>query len=664
MRRPLASFFVGLALAGCGGPIAGARQTLPLPAHFTAVARATTDDPDGLRVLWNGGADTSEHGAWIATTHAELEALWERVGAAGPVPEVDLRTHVVIGEAFMNGACMDEIVAVERDAEGRVLLRTEPLVEMCIALAVQDARVVAVPRSVLGERITWFSVDDDDGGAYAFRIPPPSPDASGTVSPGAPSTERDAIASALGTIALPARGTLALRALDDGREVWVAHLPDGRVHVVAADAVSTNDWLRHPVRWDAARGRFATEHDVTGRSVHGGVPLETHAFARVGEDRIAVGEVVSIAPRGTVEPRAAAPAIEGDAMPYASLPVIDQQTLEAVPEGFVARVGADLVTGLDGPPRLCMLPEDPKLRAHFEGCDDTSLALRDAPAEARRGISVVHGPLLVRRRGDTLDLAIADGAGESGWVVEHRIAEPAPAGPTRARGALALDVEASGDTRGAPDGFAIECVPAGGSPDESWSFVAPRDGSFAFELASDHDGAIAIVADDGSPLACNDDRHGHYRSSVAHATLAAGQQVRVIVDGFGGQAGAYRLRATETPALEREGVLALGVTVAGDTSRATDDLSAGCHAPAHDDAWRLEVSEPGRHRVRIEADGWHPLLAAYADGESIPATCGLGTGGGSREETYDLAAGTWWIVVDGAREEDVGAYRLTVERAD
>ncbi|WP_236519465.1 hypothetical protein [Sandaracinus amylolyticus] len=664
MRRSLASFFVGLALAGCGGPIAGARQTVPLPTHFTAVARATTDDPEGLRVLWNGGSDASEHGAWIATTHSELEALWERVGAAGPVPEVDLRTHVVIGESFMNGACMDEIVAVERDAEGRVLLRTEPLVEMCIALAVQDARVVAVPRDVLGESITWFSNDDGEPGAYAFRIPPPSPDAARAITAGAPSTERDAIASPLGTIALPAPGTLALRALDDGREVWVAHLTEGRVHVVAADAVSTNDWLRHPVRWDAARGRFGTEHDVTGRSVHGGTPLETHVFARVGADRIAVGEVVSIAPRGTVEARASAPSLDGDAMPYASLPVIDQQTLEAVPEGYVARVGADLVAGLDGPPRLCMLPEDPKLRAHFEGCDETSLALRDAPDESRRGISVVHGPLLVRRRGDALDLAIADGAGESGWVVEHRIADAAPHGETRDRGALGLDREVSGDTRGAPDGFAIECVSAGGSPDESWSFVAPRAGSYAFELASDHDGAIAVVADDGAPLDCNDDRHGHYRSSIAHATLAAGQRVRVVVDGFGGQAGAYRLHASEIPTLEHDGALALGVTVAGDTSRATDDLSAGCHAPARDDAWRLEVSEPGRHRVRIEADGWHPLLAAYADGAAIPMTCGVGTGGGSREEIYDLAAGTWWIVVDGARAEDAGAYRLTVERAE
>jgi hypothetical protein len=172
------------------------------------------------------------------------------------------------------------------------------------------------------------------------------------------------------------------------------------------------------------------------------------------------------------------------------------------------------------------------------------------------------------------------------------------------------------------------------------------------------------VAPDKTVLDCNDDRHGHERSSAIHVVLTQGAKVQVVVDGFGGEAGPYSLQVREELPLAQSGVLTLGSEVSGDTSRSADDHSEGCSAPAGDDEYRLVVEESGRYVFRIETPGWHPLLSILAEGASIPLACGVSGSSPPLIQNRPLSAGVYRIVVDGAQKRDVGPYRLRVDRAD
>lgn len=628
-------------LAACAAPISGVAVERPQPGP--AESRATT--ADGVRVLLNGRVDGSSDGTWMATTDAQLRRLWRRVGGSGDAPDVDFDRHVVLGAGFEDGPCQGEISAVEVDASGTLTMKVEPLTDACIALAVRVGVLVVVPRSVLPESFVWAPRGRDPW-VRRFSLPP----FEGSRTP--PSTQptlEGEVAEGRGIVELPAPGRLALRTLDDGREVWVAHHVDGTIAVVAADWVpSPRTSMRQRVTWNERTRRFGTGHDSFGRSVTGDDALPVHAFRRA-DAGIEIGELAEL-PEGPILPREDAPELEGPDSPYENATPV---SLDALPEGRVVRVEAPLVLGLEGPPRVCTPPSDRKMLAHFLGCTEGPTHGR---SETRPGVSILGGPLVVRRRGDELDLVIGMGGGSSSGVREHRILPAAPRGETRARGRIAIGRTVSGDTTGARDGFAPSCVGAPGGPDESWELRSSTARRVALVLESEFDGALAIVRGDGAVLDCNDDRHGHYRSSVVHVDLQPNVPVRVIVDGFGGASGAYTLSAVHEDPVPNDGVLTLDAPVDGDTTHATDDESTGCHAPGHDQAFRFEVSEAGEYVFRVEGEGWSPSLSVRSeDGRTI----GCGGGGTSSR----LEPGTYVVVVDAASADAHGRYRLSVSRA-
>ncbi|HVK67354.1 MAG TPA: hypothetical protein VM694_22870 [Polyangium sp.] len=652
---------LSLSLAGCTGALRGSQLSeAPKPAAVTA--RATSAEPGGLRVLANARAQQfGTEGAWLATDEDELRSLWRAVGADGPLPRVDFDTHVVLGAAHDDGVCQPEIDAVEVDAAGTLRLHAEPFGGACIDLAVGVARVVAVPRRILPPRFVFLPTASRS--AYAFDLPATKPKASAPSkeAPAVASLERPSLPAPLGVVALPPRGHLALRSLDDGRAVWVVVHRSGAVSVLSADTAESDHspWLRQKVRWVPETGRFASEHDAAGRSVHGEAPLEARLFARQDDGRIAIGEPAPLAP-GPIEPRAEAPALEGLAEPYTDLSPVP---LDALPEGRMAIVDSALVRGTSGPMRLCNRPTVPKLRARFPGCPDKALPVLGSPSGYRAGVTVLEAPVIVRRRGDAIDLAILGSGGMSSYVLQSPLLPPAPRGESRARGALTLGAAARGETSGAKDGVSPACVAAGGAPDETWTFTAPRAGLYALQLDSTYDGALAVFDDQGALLDCNDDRHGYERSSIVHLSLAQGARVKVVVDGFGGAAGAYTLRVQEETPLANGGVLVLGHEVAGDTSKSTDDHAAGCTSEGNDDAWRLDVTEGGPYVFRVETPGWIPVLSVLAEGASIPQLCTVGRQPSPPLVTdTNLLPGKYEIIVDGNQAKDAGPYRLRVER--
>ncbi|MDI1477322.1 hypothetical protein [Polyangium sp. y55x31] len=655
-------FALTLSLAGCTGALRGtALSEAPKPAAVTA--RATAAEPGGLRVLANGRTTRWEtEGAWLATDEDELGALWNAVGKEEPLPRVDFDTHVVLGVAYEGGVCEPEIEAIEVDAAGTLRLRTAHLAGECILAAVSVARVLAVPRRILPPRFVFLATPPRP--AYAFDLPATKPKASAPTPepPPVPPLERPSLPAPLGVVALPARGHIALRTLDDGRAVWVVAHRSGAISVLSADnpAYENSPWLRKKVQWLPRVGRFGSEHDSAGRSVQGAPPLETRLFARQSDGRIAIGDPAPLAP-GLIEPRAEAPTLEGSTEPYTDLPLFP---LDELPEGRIALVDSALVLGASGPMRLCNEPTNPKLLDRFRGCPDDAPAVVGSPWEERSRVTILTAPVIVRRRRGALDLAIWASDGIGGIAVERPPPPPpAPRGASRARGALTLGAAARGDTRGANDGFSLNCVAAGGSPDETWTFTAPRSGLYAIQLESDYDGALALYHAGGGLLTCNDDRYGYGGSSIVHVSLARGAQVQVVVDGFGGEAGAYTLRVQEEAPLAYGGVLELGREVAGDTTKSTDDHVANCTSYGNDDAWSLEIKESGPYVFRVEARGWTPVLSILADGATMPHACTMGRSPGHPlVKEHHLERGKYKIIVDGPQEKDAGPYRLRVDR--
>jgi hypothetical protein len=96
-----------------------------------------------------------------------------------------------------------------------------------------------------------------------------------------------------------------------------------------------------------------------------------------------------------------------------------------------------------------------------------------------------------------------------------------------------LPAELVGDTTTAASELASGCG-GEGAPEQVYEFVAPGPGTFRFDtLGSSFDTVLYLLDEcDGPPLVCNDDVGFNLHSELIVA-LAGGQQLLVVVDGFG-----------------------------------------------------------------------------------------------------------------------------------
>lgn len=642
--------FLALVVAACTSATEGRRVEYPRnvrPALGPAVATALASDPAGLRVLANENGGSGRAGL-LATTADEYAALWEDLGLHRPAPAVNFATHVVFGTSYFGGVCHPELVAAHVDAAGVLSLEARPTVDVCVSLAARVVQVVAVPRSILPAHFTWSTEDGD----FAFDLAPRSASAPTITAPAIDAGLRPAITAPRGTVALPAAGRIVLASLDDGRQIWIARRSADDISVVLAD-IATRGPLRTIVTWDERYHRFSSGHDSRGRSVNAGPPLDVLTFARRADDRIAIGEPISVTYAPPI-PRDREPTLDGPDKPYTATPT----PFSALADRRFGVITESLVTGSDGQSRVCTLPLG-KIRRFLRGCPTSAPSVFALPASGGRGgIAELTGPIVVHRTGATADIAISIGSGMAAWTVDATLDAPAARGPTRARGALTLATTARGDTSAAKNGFdaPATCMNAAalGSPDEAWTFTAPRAATYTFELDASYDGTLALVDATGRVIACADDSPADRRATL-RLELAANQPVRVVVDGFGGQRGSYQLLAREQPALAH---LAVGGSVTGDTTDAPDFESHGCHAPAGDHRYPLTITEAGLYNFRIETPGWAPMLSV------LPAGSDVGCYTTVSPLTYVelLAPGDYNIIVDGSAAKEHGPYTLSVER--
>lgn len=655
-----------IVLTGCGSAIRGVRLSgTPLP--DSPVATATTSEPGGVRVLALKGGVPPGEPALLASSSAELVALWSDMGLDGAPPAVDFSTHIVIATQFESGVYQDEVLGARIDRHGVLMLdekRSNSFETMILAL-VRYAKVIAIPRRLVGTRLTWRVSDYRDSSAYVFSVPPPKGSPRPITALASPSLARPVIAAPLGTVELPAAGHLALRALADGRQVWVVHRTGGDISVVMADinAYFIDDGaIRHAVSWNAEFGRFDAADgrgepmqrwDARGRSVDGGPPLETLSFARVDDHRIAIGDPAAL-PDGVIELRADAPVLDGDDAPYAA---VEPSEFEAIPDGQVGWVAADLVHGIDGVFRLCRAREWPA-----PGCTSTAparvsdRATRDTTKYAY--VHVRYGPHAVRRRGSGFDLVVnfGNGLGDSLWDDGSPRVQPpaAPRGPARVRGALAVGQIVSGDTQGAPDSMTPACVApelAGGA-DEVWTMTAPETADYRILLDTDQPGVLAVLGEDGRTLACSRSAHHGKNKTGLLLSLAAGQRIRVVVDVVYTRSQRYQLRAVVAPPRR----LVLGETITGSAVETTAE-PALCGLSSV--AYRLTIEEAGAYVFSSTGTPWAPRFVVLPDGE--PRACRARYRLG--QSTEQLAPGNYTVVIGELSASWDGEYTMRVDPA-
>jgi hypothetical protein len=138
-----------------------------------------------------------------------------------------------------------------------------------------------------------------------------------------------------------------------------------------------------------------------------------------------------------------------------------------------------------------------------------------------------------------------------------------PGPPTvSADGGLVVGQEVRGDTASGSDSHTPSCHAQEGSPDQTWRFSAPADGTYRFHVDAGYDAVLALHTPDGTELGCNR-AYGSRTVSEIAATLVGGRTYEVVVDGFRGQTGSYRLRVDEgRPPAQSDVGLAIGVFAA------------------------------------------------------------------------------------------------------
>jgi hypothetical protein len=83
------------------------------------------------------------------------------------------------------------------------------------------------------------------------------------------------------------------------------------------------------------------------------------------------------------------------------------------------------------------------------------------------------------------------------------------------------------------------------APDLAYFWTAPYSGTFTFTTSgSSYDTLLHIYnRSTGAALGCNDGSGGTRQSSIA-LNLSAGPQLRIVVDGYAGNCGNFRLNIT------------------------------------------------------------------------------------------------------------------------
>lgn len=234
----------------------------------------------------------------------------------------------------------------------------------------------------------------------------------------------------------------------------------------------------------------------------------------------------------------------------------------------------------------------------------------------------------------------------------------------------------AGSTATEANYFEATCAGQAQSPDRVYTLDVAQRSRVRLRMQSSYDGAVYLrsaCADASTELTCNDD-YQDTRHSLATATVDPGRYF-VYADGFStASSGDYSLTADVVPAA---GSGAAGDTCAGatvwvpgadltaDTFTMGDDATGSCGgAGAPDAVYRLNLTSRSRVRASFTTAEFPPVMY-------LQRTCGDQTsevfcldGRSSTPIDQTLAAGTYYLVVDGADQNAFGAAAVHVQVDD
>ena len=222
----------------------------------------------------------------------------------------------------------------------------------------------------------------------------------------------------------------------------------------------------------------------------------------------------------------------------------------------------------------------------------------------------------------------------------------------------------SGNTDAEDNDLDISCA-AGGGPDRVLRWVAPADGDYVFDtLGSDYDTALAVFdsCDPLSEIDCNDDTIGLL--SQVTLSMTAGQEVRIVVDGFSGDTGNWVLNIGSASCGEETIGSAIGSAVStGSTVAEDDDFGISCAAGGGPDRV-IEFIPPqtGAYDIDTFGSDYDSAVAVFDGCDPLSElACDDDTFGVDGQVNVSLTAGVpVAIVVDGFLGS-TGNYVLNVQ---
>jgi hypothetical protein len=196
------------------------------------------------------------------------------------------------------------------------------------------------------------------------------------------------------------------------------------------------------------------------------------------------------------------------------------------------------------------------------------------------------------------------------------------------------------------------------------------------EVEAHFDSVLYIRKDDctdaNAEVDCNDDAPDRTRSRIERV-LEPGRYF-VFVDGYGHEAGAFKLTVSETEVLSLVDMcagaprLVEGTTQTGTTSAMADDAEASCGGGAGgaEAVWRAELSDRSRVRVVEHSDDMAPVVhlrRACADEESEVACSESGAVAGDATATGVMDPGDYAVFADAREHGTAGRFTLLLQTA-
>ncbi len=234
----------------------------------------------------------------------------------------------------------------------------------------------------------------------------------------------------------------------------------------------------------------------------------------------------------------------------------------------------------------------------------------------------------------------------------------------------------AGTTASEANYFEARCAGSAQSPDRVYSLDVTARSRVRLRMQSTYDGAVYLrstCADPSTELACNDD-YQDTRHSLTTATVDPGRYY-VYADGFGASAsGDYSLTADVVPAAgagaagdtcASAATWAPGADITADTFTMADDAHGSCGGTGAPDAvYRLNLTSRSRVRASFTSSEFPPIvyLQRTCGDTTSEVFCMDGRGGVPIDQT--LAAGTYYLIVDGADQNAFGAAAVHVQVDD